>query len=477
MLLPLSFLYCLIATLKRKISLQSRFSVPIISIGNLIAGGSGKTPFILHLAQYLESYQYGHIAIISRGYKRKSRGLVWVSKNGVILSNVKDSGDEPYLIASVCAQASVIVCKKRKKAIKEAISNGAKIILLDDGFRFNIDKFDIILRPKIEPFFRFCLPSGLYRESPSLYDSLKSNPKTLILQEGKDFYRFVEIINQTPKMLLVTAIANPSRLDEFLPNIIGRVEFSDHSEFDKDQIMSLMKIYEADSILTTQKDEVKLRDFGINLSIMQLFLKVKNSHLKSIHTYIKSFHLKSTLKMIYAPQQEAFIDIDDEKKIDIFMQVCPQASRIDVLEFLEYCILASFNQDESRIYELSEVWLPHKNDLQEEFSYDAEAIAMLGELFTQGMIDFYPESKKPNHTLSRSFSSRESAWKYFRNYFFYKRHIDENPLDSDIDFWDNPQTWSADNIFIARTIRGEEYFAQIAKRFYEKYKHITLESI
>ena len=212
-------LYGAIASLKRKLANKTKkdFGIPIISVGNLIAGGSGKTPFIIAIAKFLSTFDYGHIVVISRGYKRKSKGLMWISKQGKILANVAQSGDEPYLIATQLLEqkVSVIVSKNRSKAIKEALKSKARIVLLDDGFRFGFAKLDIILRPKVEPFFKRFLPSGLYRESPALYETLANT--ALILKEGKDFVRNVHITNPTPKMLLLTAIANPSRLDAFLP--------------------------------------------------------------------------------------------------------------------------------------------------------------------------------------------------------------------------------------------------------------------
>lgn len=340
-LLPISFVYLCVATCKRKfwrlwalafgeenLSLgvfakffgTKNFGVPIISVGNIIAGGSGKTPFIIYLARFLLSKYSLKICIISRGYGRSSKGLVWVAKDGQICASVQEAGDEPYLIAkSLIAQQnlqqdtkkdtqkclqkiSLIVCENREKAITEAIKNQAKIILLDDAFRFCFDKFDIILRPSKEPYFGFCLPSGLYRESIRIYDTYtrkndgqknlaqKHCSLGIILKEGVDFVRKVRVDNPSSKMLLLTAIANPSRLESFLQdysqNILGKITLKDHATFEKDACEKWLKSSGATSILTTQKDEVKLESFGLPLSIMQLDLEVKIETLEPIINYI-----------------------------------------------------------------------------------------------------------------------------------------------------------------------------------------------
>ena len=340
-LLPISFVYLCVATCKRKFwrlgvlafggensSLgvfakffgTKNFGVPIISVGNIIAGGSGKTPFIIYLARFLLAKYLVKICIISRGYGRSSKGLVWVAKEGQICASVQEAGDEPYLIAkSLIAQQnlqqntkkdtqkclqkiSLIVCENREKAITEAIKNQAKIILLDDAFRFCFDKFDIILRPSKEPYFGFCLPSGLYRESIRVYDTYtrknitqknlaqKHCPLGIILKEGVDFVRKVRVDNPNSKMLLLTAIANPSRLESFLQdysqNILGKITLKDHATFEKDACEKWLKSSGATSILTTQKDEVKLESFGLPLSIMQLDLEVKIEVLEPIINYI-----------------------------------------------------------------------------------------------------------------------------------------------------------------------------------------------
>ena len=114
-LLPLTFFYYMIVFIKRKLAIKENFDIPIISIGNLIVGGSGKTPFALYLANKIDN-----LAIVLRGYKRDSTGLLIVSKNGKILTDVKQSGDEAMLLASQSKNSTVIVSEERKIAINKA---------------------------------------------------------------------------------------------------------------------------------------------------------------------------------------------------------------------------------------------------------------------------------------------------------------------------------------------------------------------
>lgn len=266
------------SVLRRKISRFADFKIPIISIGNLIAGGSGKTPFIMEIAK-----EYIDVAIISRGYKRKSKGVVIVSQNGKIICTQKESGDEAYLMAKRLKNASVIVSKNRNLGIQKAKEIGCKIIFLDDGFRFNFKKLNVLLKPKLEPYFRFCIPSGIYRERPSLYKTAD-----ILAIEGIDYKRKVKIVNQTQRMLLVTAIANPSRLDEYLPNIVGKIILGDHSDFNIDKLQLEVQKHGATSILVTQKDEVKLKECPIPISLIELELEINPTIKEAIAEYIHS---------------------------------------------------------------------------------------------------------------------------------------------------------------------------------------------
>ena len=279
LLLPFSMIYCGIATLKRISARYYDFEIPIVSVGNLVLGGSGKTPFIQEIAK-----DYPQSCVVLRGYGRKSKGLKIISHQGKILEQATISGDEALMLAKMLPKSSVIVSEDRKKAILEAKNLGAKVIFLDDGFRFNYKKLNLLLQPKLKPYFDFCLPSGGYREHKSAY---KKADRVLI--EGVDYKRKVDLLYPSKRMLLLTAIANPSRLEEFLPNVVGKIILKDHSYFDKQEILEKYAKTQATSLLVTQKDAIKLENFGLPLSILQLHLEINPEIKQSIRDYIQSY--------------------------------------------------------------------------------------------------------------------------------------------------------------------------------------------
>lgn len=289
-LLPFTFIYLLVILIKRAMAKKVDFDIPIISIGNLIVGGSGKTPICIKLAS-----QYNDVCVVLRGYGRSSKGLYVVSNKGKILEDVKVSGDEAMLLAKALPSATIIVSEDRIKAIKKAKELKSKIIFLDDGFsKYHISKFDIVLRPKIEPTNIFCLPSGGYREPKGFYAQAN-----LQLKEGKDFFRVVTFkkdeiqVNLPSKLILLTAISKPKRLLEFLPKDTKLISFPDHYEFKKEDIDNIKKDFSSYSIVTTSKDFVKLEKFGLeNLYLMDLDIKIDEKvDFSSMNEYINSFNL------------------------------------------------------------------------------------------------------------------------------------------------------------------------------------------
>jgi tetraacyldisaccharide 4'-kinase len=289
LLLPLTFIYMLIILIKRAMAKEIEFGIPIISIGNIIVGGSGKTPVTIKLAS-----KYENACVILRGYGRTSKGLFVVSLNGKILEDVNTSGDEAMLLANSLPDATIIVSENRIKAIQKAKELGCKIVFLDDGFsKYQISKFNILLRPKDEPSNIFCLPSGGYREPKGFYAQAD-----IELLEGSDFKRIITIKkdaikSQIPsKTLLITAISKPKRLLEYLPKDIKMISFPDHYDFSKEDISKIREEYKDYSFLTTGKDFVKLKKFNLkNLYLMDLDIEISESvNFSLMHEYIESFN-------------------------------------------------------------------------------------------------------------------------------------------------------------------------------------------
>ncbi len=287
LLLPLSFIYLLVILFKRLKASKIDFNIPIVSVGNLTIGGSGKTPITIELAK-----NFKDVCVILRGYGRESKGLFVVSLKGEIKVDVKTSGDEAMLLASTLKNATIIVSEDRVEAIKKAKELGCKIVFLDDGFsKYSIKKFDILLKPKDEPTNSFLIPSGAYREPKSFYKKAD-----LVLKEGIDFKREVEIKkdgkkSELPeKTILLTAISKPKRLLEFLPKNIETIFFEDHHTFTKDEIDTILEKYREFGIVTTQKDFVKLEKFHLkNIYIMDLKIKLSEKlDFKELNTYLNT---------------------------------------------------------------------------------------------------------------------------------------------------------------------------------------------
>ena len=280
LLFPLSVVYGIIMALRRMITPQKNFGIPIVSVGNLIVGGSGKTPFVVALAARL-----GDVAIISRGYGRKSKGLVEVSSEGKILTDVTQSGDEPMLMSQSLPKASVIVSEDRELAIALAKEKGVKCIILDDGFnRVEIEKFEIVLEPEqIKNYLPF--PAGAFREF-----WFNKKYADIVAKEGEAFTRQVYFDNLTTKMVLVTAISNPSRLDRYLPEgVVQKVYLEDHAYFDEEKLKILLSECKAQSILVTEKDVVKMQGFKLPISEMKLKLEIKETIFTQVDEYIKGY--------------------------------------------------------------------------------------------------------------------------------------------------------------------------------------------
>ncbi len=254
------------------------FGIPVVSVGNLTVGGSGKTPLVTALSQ-----GYKRPAILLRGYGRKSTGLIIVSDDGEIQCDVTQSGDEAMIYAHKVPHAVVIVSECRRCAIDLAAQMGCEVLFLDDGYsKHRISKLDLLIDIKTEN--SACLPSGPYRER------LWSGKKAVMVREGEAFRRVTELKDPTSKMVLVTAIARPERLDPFLPEVVGKYYFNDHYYFEKPELEKILEESGAESLLVTYKDYVKIADFGLPLSLLDLDIELSETLIETVDDYVKSFN-------------------------------------------------------------------------------------------------------------------------------------------------------------------------------------------
>lgn len=344
-LAPLSMLYTFIVCIKRLFAKPQSFKIPIISVGNLTLGGSGKTPLVRAL--FKEFSGKFKTCIILRGYGRKSRGLLEVALGGRVLCDVEQSGDEAMEYALFLRGANVIVSEDRAAGILRAQTLGFELVILDDGFsKFNISKFDILLRPQSAPKLPFCLPFAAYRYPSFFYkfadfipapsdisqgfkivsaadlqgalngtDEI-SNPADEILNSDADEISDLNLNRATDEIsnlnsavankilnskeagfegsrtILISAIAKPWRLQEFLPLAKAHAFFPDHYDFKKEQILELLRREDAEHILCTAKDYVKLRNLSAEISVILLNLKLSENFIREIQNYINQAMIK-----------------------------------------------------------------------------------------------------------------------------------------------------------------------------------------
>ena len=277
LLWPLGALYCFIMYRRFKHSVPADPGIPVISIGNLTVGGSGKTPLTVALAK-----RYGRPAVVLRGYGRTSRGLQLVSDGNNVLCDVRCSGDEAMLYALQLPHAVVIVSEAREAGIARARELGCCCVFLDDGYgKHHIKKYDIVIEVPTPN--RFCLPAGPYRER------LWRGKEAVVVREGTDFTRRVAVRNAADSMVLVTAIARPERLDAFLPDVVSKHYFPDHHFFTRGELAEILEKSGAEALLVTYKDYVKMRRFGLPTALMDLSLEMDASLCDGVDHYIRTY--------------------------------------------------------------------------------------------------------------------------------------------------------------------------------------------
>ena len=300
-LFPFSVLYALITEVRnylydKGVLKQYEFDIPVISVGNLNVGGSGKTPQIEYLIRLLQDdYK---VAVISRGYKRLTKGFVEADEN----ATSETIGDEPYQIYRKFKDVIVAVGEDRVAAVRKVLDkHHPDVILLDDAFQHRRIKpgFQILLTSfKLLFYNDLLLPAGNLRELPKNAkradvivvtkspENLESEVEKNIRQKIKKysgkavFFSGISYENhvtngkkmllistlQEYEILLVTGIANPLPLFGFLSekNIkFVNLKFGDHHRFSLADIQQIkMKFDRLKSskklILTTEKDFVRL---------------------------------------------------------------------------------------------------------------------------------------------------------------------------------------------------------------------------
>ena len=302
-----------------KIIQTHRFSVPVVSVGNISIGGSGKTPFIYYLCKILIQHNIKPV-IVSRGYKKQSKGPV-VVHNGKsrVVSSPSVCGDEPFMLANKLSDVPIVVDNKKFRAIQLAIDSfGPQIILLDDGFQSKYIKknLDIVLFNtfhtksdlKFFPFGKLrddlkslqkadlviftknnlsskknmvvstLLPVLRQKNIPYIYSQTSfSLMRCPLKKDGDSFYwgcsQPIERLNNQDKLFSFCGIADPASFNKIIKsyssNIVKHINFSDHYNYAKNEndfLLYLQGLMSSNQkitgLLTTYKDFVKIQNLS-----------------------------------------------------------------------------------------------------------------------------------------------------------------------------------------------------------------------
>lgn len=203
------------------------FKPQVISIGNIVAGGTGKTPLTILLAKKILAKKKT-VAILSRGYKAKMEhspsGSEQISKGQGPERSAIECGDEPYLMSRSVPEALFYVGKSRIESARKATDKKAQVILLDDGMQYRklFRNYDVVILDAQDPFGRnYFLPRGLLREHPK---SLK-RANLLVINHVQDRAHFDKVLTQVRSFSSALAVATRPR---YLKTILmsSRLEIS-----------------------------------------------------------------------------------------------------------------------------------------------------------------------------------------------------------------------------------------------------------
>jgi len=279
LLLPISLIFLFLAFLKKKFTKEHRFKIPIICVGNIYIGGTGKTPISIFLAS--EILKLGKKPIILRKY-------------------YKNHKDEYDLIKK--SFNNLIISRKRFDGVKEAENSDSDVVILDDGFQdYSIKKdLNIICFNQDQLIGNgLVLPSGPLRESLNALkraniviingkkDNLFERKLLNINNTLKIFYSTYKALNinefKSKKIFAMAGIGNPENFFKLLENNNLMIEkkfiFPDHHKFSKDEILNIVNESKNKNcqLIMTEKDFYKIKEFNIDkIKYVKVSLEIEN---------------------------------------------------------------------------------------------------------------------------------------------------------------------------------------------------------
>ncbi len=307
LLFPFSLLYGFVISIRNRlfdknILNSTRFDIPVITVGNITVGGTGKTPHIEYIVELLKDDF--NIAVLSRGYMRKTRDFNIVNAD----SEVRTSGDEPLQIKRKYQNITVAVDRNRVNGVKRILAHepGTNVILLDDAYQHRYIKagVNILLIDYNRPIIKdYLLPAGSLREPRSSISRadvvlVTKSPDDLQADDMQDFLKKIylppdqyafftglsydepvniftkekqgakmdQLAHSLRNVLLVTGIADPSTLLSYLNGYnlnIKHLKYPDHHRYNKKDYRHIIEQYlslptRERCLITTEKDAIRL---------------------------------------------------------------------------------------------------------------------------------------------------------------------------------------------------------------------------
>lgn len=356
-LLPLSWLYGLGVTLRNKLFDMDvlhtrRFPIPVISVGNLTVGGTGKTPHVEYLVRLLSPHY--KVAVLSRGYKRKSKGYVLATSD----TPMHEIGDEPWQIKQKFPDIYVAVDKVRTHGITRLMNDeetkDVEVVLLDDAYqhRYVTPTANILLVDchRMIPYDKL-LPAGSLREPKESMGranivivtkcpqdikplDFRVAQKLLKLRPYQKLYfstmryktmhqlfgeekKAIGDLRENVNVMLLTGIASPGQMQEDLEQYTKRItplSFPDHHYFTADDAelinRSFSQLPHPRLIITTEKDATRLSESG-NLSeevrqslfVLPIEISILRDEQENFNEKIKGYVLKNSRNSVLAARQ------------------------------------------------------------------------------------------------------------------------------------------------------------------------------
>lgn len=342
LLLPFTIIYYFLSGLNRLLTKSNKLNKPVISIGNITWGGSGKTPMTIEVAKYILSLGKTPV-ILSRGYARKNKEIknVIVRDRDKILSDIALSGDEPYMMAKQ-VNCPIVIGANRLESANLAQQFSPDVFILDDGFQhWKLKRdLDIVCVNALNPFGNgMTIPSGILRETKgalkrakiiavtncnllnkdklynirqeifkitkSLPIEVYCNKSELINMGDNSKIEDLELFREDNYFVVMSAIGSP---DNFVNTVINlglkikeEIIFSDHHKYQSKDIKEILdELKDNEYIVTTAKDAVKINE------VVDMKMQRK------IYVLNVSLHFKNG-REIFEREIKSVLGIKDEK--------------------------------------------------------------------------------------------------------------------------------------------------------------------